>query len=287
VAASGPADIQLRHGGLPRRYLLQVPPDLDGPAALVLELHGRGVDPIRFDQWTGFLPLAARRRFVLALPEAIAEVWNDGRWEGRPPSAIDDLGFLDAVIADVGARARIDPRRVYLVGMSNGAVMAGRYACSRGQRIAAFAQVAGTAAVPTAAACAPGAPVPLVSIHGTADRPAPYDGGSPRGLLMRLLLRPRADPVVGVEDWLQRWRAVNGCDPAPETEQLPPDTIVRRWRGPTPASDVVAYRVERGGHVWPGSVAFPKIFGHVSLAFDATAVIWGFFSSHPRAGSDA
>ncbi len=65
--------------------------------------------------------------------------------------------------------------------MSNGATMAGRLACERPEWIAAFAQVAGTAAVEVAARCRASVPVPILQIHGTADRATPYREGAGEG----------------------------------------------------------------------------------------------------------
>jgi len=64
---------------------------------------------------------------------------------------VDDVGFIEAVIKDVGARLSIDRGRVYLVGMSNGSAMAGRFACERPDLIAGIGQVAGTVGVSVAA----------------------------------------------------------------------------------------------------------------------------------------
>jgi len=114
----------LLHGHGPDAPVSQPPP-------LVVRLHGRGIDATRFDWWTGFSGLADEAGFLLAIPEAVGERWNDGRQIG-PTQEIDDVGFLAAVIEDVGARLPVDRTRVYLVGMSNGAAMAGRFACAAG-----------------------------------------------------------------------------------------------------------------------------------------------------------
>ena len=49
-------------------------------------------------------------------------------------------------------------------------------------------------------------------------------------------------------------------------------------------SDVVFYRIEGGGHTWPGSQpVLPRfLFGRTSQAFDATRVIWTFLAAHVR-----
>ena len=279
----GSQTVPMVHDARDRPYLLHVPPTATPDAMpLVVELHGRGTDAAVFDRLTGFGRLADEAGFVLALPSAIGEVWNDGRDPTAAP--VDDVGYLAAVIDDVAARLPIDRRRVYVVGMSNGATMAGRLACELPDRIAAIAQVAGTAAVGVVAGCHPGRPLPVLQVHGSADRYARYDGGPPQGPLTRAVLRRPGGRSVGVEAWAQYWLARNGVRGGPVVEPIPPDTTIRRWQGSSPASDVVFYRVEGGGHTWPGSTFhLPQmLFGPTSHTFSATRVSWAFLAAHSR-----
>lgn len=250
---------------------------------LVLQLHGRGIDPVMFDRWTGFSALADEAGFAMAMPAAVGEIWNDGRSLQPGREDADDDGYLSSVIDDACARLPIDHSRVYVVGMSNGAAMAGRLACTHAERFAAVAQVSGTAAVHVAAVSNPPMPLPILNIHGTADRFAPCGGGSARGLWARLIMRRRVGPSLGVDDWAGTWVAANECAEEPQVTMLPPDTTIRRWTGGTPSSDVVFYRLEGGGHTWPVVRTWvPPIFGRVSRTFDATRVIWDFFAAHVR-----
>ena len=172
--------VELRHGGHDRRFRLHVPPGAGPePAPLVVELHGRGIGAARFDQMTGFRALSDEAGFVLAMPSAIGEIWNDGRNPAGLPDRPDDVGFLIAMIDQVSDRVAIDPDRVHLVGMSNGATMAARLVFEHADRFAALAQVAGTAAVATISR--PARPVPIIQIHGAEDTVAPYAGGTRRG----------------------------------------------------------------------------------------------------------
>ena len=287
TAPAGRHAVPLTHDGIDRPYLLQAPPAA-GTAGdrlpLVLELHGRGIDAETFDRMTGFGALAGEEGFVLALPSAVGEIWNDGREaapKGRRP---DDVGYLTAVIDDATARLPIDPGRIYVVGMSNGATMAGRLACELAERIAAVAQVAGTAAAAVAATCHPARPVPILNIHGSADDYAPYEGGVRHSLRGRVVLRHAAGPSVGIDDWARFWTAANGALEGPVLSALPPDITIRTWHGPTPSADVTFYRIEGGGHTWPSSrFSLPALlFGRTSRTFDATRVSWDFLARHSR-----
>jgi poly(3-hydroxybutyrate) depolymerase len=123
--AAGSHTISLSHEGRERPYLLHLPPATGAEGvSLVLELHGRGIDPLSFDRWTRFRHSADQAGFVVALPSAVGEIWNDGRFPRLARDGPDDIGYLVALIEDACTRFLIDMRRIYVVGMSNGATMA-------------------------------------------------------------------------------------------------------------------------------------------------------------------
>lgn len=278
-----PSERTLRHGDFDRRYLLRNPrPEATG-LPLVVELHGRGIDALMFDLWTGYRALADEEGFVLAMPYASRGVWNDGRFGGAGTSGrngVDDVGFLLALIDELVDSAAVDPKRVYLVGMSNGAVMAGRIAWQRSDRIAAIAQVAGTAAASLEALPASQGPVPIIHIHGTHDRASPYEGGQ-ASFMLRLFMRGHASPAMAVDEWARTWVERNQTNLQPVTELLGSDVTLRTWHGATPASDLAFYRVDGAGHTWPGvRVWSPPHLGHVSRTIDATRLTWQFLCAH-------
>jgi len=48
-------------------------------------------------------------------------------------------------------------------------------------------------------------------------------------------------------------------------------------------AEVVLYKVEGGGHTWPGGLQYSAetVIGKTSRDFDASKVIWQFFKEHP------
>ncbi len=277
-ALPGTSDHILAHHGLDRRYRIHVPRPLPVAAPLVIQLHGGGGNGRGLDRVTHFHARADQERFVVVSPDGFDHYWNDG----RVASDIDDAGFMAALIDCVAAWLPIDRQRVYVAGISNGAMMAARLVNQIPDRIAAFAQVAGTAAENALHWWNPDRPVPVLQIHGTDDPIVGYAGGAipMRGNGPRRRDRGR---VLAVEQWaalLTEHNGARGSDP--EVEHLAPDIWIRRWRGPTPRSDVEFWRVEGGGHTWPGGAQYlpVTIIGTTTQTFDATAAIWRFVSAH-------
>ena len=79
---------------------------------------------------------------------------------------MDDVGFVDALLADLDTRVCVDTHRTYAMGISNGGYFAYRLACERASRFAAVAPVSGPENV---SPCTPGRAVPVMHFHGTAD----------------------------------------------------------------------------------------------------------------------
>jgi polyhydroxybutyrate depolymerase len=259
----------MEHDGVTRSYVLHVPPSLDRatPVPLLIELHGGGGSGETIDATTGFYAIADREGFVVAAPSATGTNWNDGRvFMQEETSGADDVGYLSAMIDRIETQVAIDPGRVYVVGLSNGAIMTGRLACQLPERFAAVAQVAGTAAVVVAAACRPGRALPMLEMHGTADSVVPYKGGT-----VAPQLGGRGQ-VVGVDDWASLWVANNSASPQPHTSTAGAVSI-RTWHGSSSQSDVVFYRIEGGGHTWPGATGATGALG-------ASETIWRFLSAH-------
>ena len=278
AAPDGTTTYTMSHDGVTRTYVLHVPARLDRtrPAPLLIELHGGGGDGAEIDRLTGFYAIADRERFVVAAPSGVNKNWNDGRPEiDTATGGADDVGFLSAMMDRIAGQVPVDRSRIYVTGMSNGAIMSGRLACELSDRIAAFGQVSGTASTEIAGSCHPGRSVPVLEIHGTADLVVPYAGGT---------VAPQLDgrgQVVGVDAWAAFWVADDADSSAPEITHIGSDTTVRTWHGASPQSDVVFYRVEGAGHTWPGGPDFPgRAVGSTTHSFSASAVIWEFLASH-------
>ena len=184
--------------GRARSFVLHIPDGLLAPAPLVVALHSHSQGPQRMREYTRLEALADEQGFVVAFPGGAGGSWNSGLCcSPSSRDGVDDVAFLDEVIALVRTKAVIDPSRIGLTGFSNGAMMALRYACERADVVASVAVVAG----PLVAPCELSDPVAVLAVHGGKDGVVPLNGGPNEGLDVTF---PAIDPS------LEPFRAAGG-----------------------------------------------------------------------------
>jgi polyhydroxybutyrate depolymerase len=257
---------RLSHGGRERSYILHAGP-AKSKTALVLLLHGLGESGGSIERRTRFDAVAERAGAVVAYPDAIAAVWNDGWWT----SSSDDLGFLTALADSLVKEFGIAPTRVYVAGFSNGAGMAHRLACET-NRFAATAAVSGYISPSIAGQCRNDKPISVIELHGTDDPVVPYD--------------------VQLTRTVAHWLSYDSCAEPGETLQLPDVDPGDETRVSVEAhvhcragAQVSLYTIAGGGHTWPGEAFQWLRFrrpGNISRDIDANQVILDFFLAHPQ-----
>lgn len=256
-ASANPGDPPgaLTFGGLQRTYVLHVPPGLDHPAGLVINLHGAGQSGAEQAAVTNYNAVADRYGFVVAYPDGIDMSWADGRGASVPDrERVDDVGFLSALISQLSGDFAIPPGRVFVTGMSAGAFMANRLACDRADLVSAVAPVAGTLGI--GVPCSPSKPVSVMAIHGTADPVVPFTGGPMVG-------RGGPSDIVAAPALAERWRALDHCPGGPVAD---PGGFTAT--GCADGTEVVLVSIDGAGHTWP-----------IGLGFDASAASGQFFAS--------
>lgn len=294
--------------GVTRTFAAVPGPDPDAP--LLLVLHGAGGTGLGMAALTGLAQRGPAAGCAVAFPDGFMHVWNDRR--GAPLLArrekVDDVAFLQALVEHLRpAPAAADPR-VFAVGMSNGGFLS-EYVGRHGLLdLAGVVLVASSATVASRSARPvprPVRPLSFLAFHGTADPLVPYGGGS-IGPLGRLAERASgrnpawagrgvAAPIEDVAaDWAQALSR-SPAGPPPRADVLRPlphrepvagppgDLAVERlsWPGPDGAPpSAVLYRIEGGGHTWPGGAPYlpARIVGPVVQHLDATGILLDFVS---------
>ena len=265
-----------------------VPPAAGWP--IVLAFHGGQSHPEMMRRFSGLDHLAEAGHAAVVYPAGTGSrsgmlTWNGGNCCGDARAEnVDDVGFVAAILDALPSRLPVDRRRIHATGMSNGAMMAYRVAAELAGRIASIAPVAGPLALAT---IAPTRAVSVLAFHGTLDQFTPFEGGVGRRSVTRVSHRP---VLEGILEWVH----ADGCpgEPAREPVTCTDDgiTIERLAWGPgREGSEVVLYRIDGGGHTWPGRRPDSFYLGSCALSLDATALITEFFQRHPlpEAGSNA
>jgi polyhydroxybutyrate depolymerase len=272
----GQSSQALESGGVSRTFHLYRPQGLTGPAPLVVMLHGgfgNGAQAERAYHWDAE---ANNGHFLVAYPDGLNRAWNAGSCCGSPQrTGVDDVAFITAMVSAIEQEAPIDAARVYVTGMSNGAMMALRLGCQT-DMFAAIAPVAGTLLTD----CSHARPTSVLQIHGTADDRVPYDGGP--GKAFAIDGNPRVDGP-SVPSVNATWRAIDACaEPTSSTS----GSVTASTAGCAEGRTVELISVAGAGHQWPGGEPSPLVerFGlpGPSTALNATATIWQFFTEHHR-----
>jgi polyhydroxybutyrate depolymerase len=282
--------------GLKRIFRTYIPKSYDKSVSLplVIALHGKGGKGRSMILITrkGFNKLADKDGFIVVYPDGIEKNWNDGRMDDETNDRahrenIDDVGFISALIDFMIKDFNIDPGRVYVTGISNGAIMSYRLACELSHKITAIAPVDGNIPYLLMPGYSPSNPVSVLAINNVNDPLVPFDGGEIYGHFHRVKL----GKVLSTEESVMFWVKHNRCSLEPVVTEEP-DTdpkdgtrvISKQYLNHSNGTEVVLYIVEGGGHTWPGGIQYlpARMIGKTSRDFNATEVIWSFFKRHSR-----
>jgi poly(3-hydroxybutyrate) depolymerase len=289
--------------GHPRRFVVYVPASrpVTGPRApVVFMFHGSSGTGEQFLRISGWREQADATGLVAVFPTGLryrvldsgrlSTKWNDyslasqvdlsERPPGYPANApwpANDVGFVDAMMADLGARLPIDRHRVYASGFSNGAGFTARLAVERSTVLAAAAFSGG--ALP--AAQAPARPIPMYLTVGTLDDRVLAQTGPPP--LVELPLDPLAllaEPVI--KSTIGAHLATAGLDPRDFGVLGRPRSTSFRWpaTGTGTGGALLRFAVLDGlHHNYPNG-------RNNRAGFEAAPEFWDFFRTHrlPPAG---
>jgi polyhydroxybutyrate depolymerase len=267
-----------------RSYLVHIPKSYDGskPFPVVLALHGGGSNAEQMVRFCGLNDKADQAGFIVVYPNGTGSLntmltWNGGNCCGfAVQHQVDDVAFIRALLDDLERVAKVDRKRIYATGMSNGAIMVYRLASELSDRIAAIAPVAGPMGTET---CAPERPVSVIHFHGTDDQFAPFAGG--KGTKSR-----SGTDFYSVDHSIRAWVKANGCPSEPRVVKEPDKskdgtTITRKTYGPgKDGAEVVVVVIEGGEHTWPGRPPPLRFLGKSTKNIQANDVMWEFFQRH-------
>ncbi len=200
---------RVAHFGGSRPFEVNVPDNYSAakPSGLVIALHGFGSSGQNVENYFGLAAVTNEYGLFSVAPNGTMD--NEGRrfWNATPACCnvdhkkVDDEGYLVRLVDLIAKRFSLDPKKIFIIGFSNGGFMAHRMACDQAGRIAAIVSVAGST-YPEESSCNPAKPVSMIQVHGTADQTIAYAGGNLRGA-----------PFPGAQKTVSIWADLDGCDP--------------------------------------------------------------------------
>lgn len=265
--------------GSPRYYLLTAPESTE-PVPLVVDFHGLSEGAQVHSVMSAMGEYGLEQGFATAFPHGTGSPIS---WKVGDGSA--DPAYVEALLDEIAATRCIDTSRVYATGLSNGAMMTSRMACTMADRFAAFAPVAGLTMYE---GCDPGRPIPILTFHGTADPILLFNGGvGDLGIISGEQPAETSVPEAdldgeGYPETARQWAELLECDPEPAEEERTDEILVRTWTCPEGAA-LEFVIVRGGGHSWPGSEfsqTIEDIVGPTTTDIDANEAMWEFFQRY-------
>ena len=210
-------------------------------------------------------------------------------------SCYDDLGFIEKVIDAVQTEFQSDSQRFYLLGVSNGGMMALRLGCNVSERFAAVAPI--IAQLAPGYACGPSVGLPMLHLYGGKDNTVRFDG-MPGGDGFIYTTAARSTEV-----WAEAMSCREG--PAPwenEYSRTMGLNCVAYSDCNVVGHEVVSCMEPEGGHDWPGqrvrsmpaTCVTPEQYESMpdqarcpesdgETVHEGMDLVWGFFSRYQRA----
>jgi polyhydroxybutyrate depolymerase len=283
--------------GQPRKFLYYIPSGVASAVPLVILLHGHTVS---IDAMAGrtsaaapykvWMEIADRDKFVVVYAQGLVGSdgeygWNDCRADNTEVPTSDDVKFINTLIRS--PLYPVDARRVYVVGSSNGGMMALRMALDSPGTVAAIGAV--IASMPVNSECAtPTQPTSILFMGGTADSLVPYAAGVVGGTATKGLIKSVADSV-------QYWKTLNGTGTTassttnfPDIDTSDSSTVsLNTYTGGTNTTSVYEYTVSGGGHLEPSvkerySAITEAVLGKQNNDVEMAEMIWTFLKDKKK-----
>ncbi len=288
-AQSAPAEVfegSMDSGGRERRFQVILPDGMKPGQRLptVIALHGALMSGKSMSRIFGMDELARGSRVAVVYPDGLRRRWNDGRTGSA--DGPNDVRFIRQLADRLVQDGVADPKRLYLVGVSNGGMLAFRIACEAPGIFAAYAAVIATMPSDVAETCPRAGSAPFLIINSTEDRVVPWEGGEIGPLARR-------GSVLSTPETVEFWRRHNRCKsqaevkPLPDKDQADGSTVMaKQFAECESGSPVVLLTVEGGGHLPPGAQIGNRPFlrsmlGAANQDISAADVSLKFFKRFP------
>ncbi|MFH1978976.1 MAG: PHB depolymerase family esterase [Patescibacteria group bacterium] len=269
------------HNNLRRSYVVHQPENYDASKSLplVFAFHCAGSNAQIMIRLTNLNKLSDEENFLVVYPngtglfENYLLTWNAGGCCDFIGPVVDDVDFTKTVFAQLQEDYNIDLNRVYVLGFSNGAMMAHRLGCELSDKLAAIAPVSGSL---VEGGCDPEDFLSVISLHSKDDTFVPFYGGEAD----RWFINMFDVNFPPVEDSIRFWADHNKCARGPEIKKEGAIEL-EKYTNCKNNTEVYFYSLEGYDHVWLGGGrgVLPMDISDDIIISD---VIWDFFENHPK-----
>jgi polyhydroxybutyrate depolymerase len=265
--------------GLTRTYSLNLPPNYYDASdfSLVIAMHGGGGDAEQFENTSLLTEKANAAKFIIVYPEGVkstgllgARTWNAGGCcDYARDNNINDVKYISQLIDLLTSTYKINPKKVYATGHSNGGMLSYRLACEIPTKIAAIAT--SSCSMVVTQPCNPTRAVPVMHIHSLLDSKVPVSGGV--GITGAYF--PPVDSV------LNAWSLKNTCTTPSQVISNNSEFKYTKWSDCNNNVTIQYYLTKDGGHSWAGGLPGGGINGdEPSKAISSNNLLWEFFQQH-------
>ena len=268
----------IEHEGLERSFLIYVPTNIKENAPLVVAIHGYTSSAKTLMGYYGINQIADKEGFLVAYPQGTKDsrdnnFFNVG-YEFHSDSKVNDVNFIREIVLNLTKDYKLNSKRVFATGMSNGGDMSYLLACTSSDLFTAVAPVAGVMMKDTLENCNPEKKIPIFEIHGTKDSISKFEGDMNNEDKWGAYY----DLPSTIEFWVNK-HALNEKETIQlenkNTEDGTTITFERYWSDES-QREVWFYIVNDGNHTWPGMTGLFSRTANQDI--NSAEEIWKFFS---------
>ena len=268
----------IEHEGLERSFLIYVPTNIKENAPLVVAIHGYTSSAKTLMGYSGINQIADKEGFLVAYPQGTKDsrdnnFFNVG-YEFHSDSKVNDVNFIREIVLNLTKNYKLNSKRVFATGMSNGGDMSYLLACTSSDLFTAVAPVAGVMMKDTLENCNPVKKIPIFEIHGTKDSISKFEGDMNNEDKWGAYY----DLPSTIEFWVNK-HALSEKETIQlenkNTEDGTTITFERYWSDES-QREVWFYIVNDGNHTWPGMTGLFSRTANQDI--NSAEEIWKFFS---------
>ena len=268
----------IEHEGLERSFLIYIPTNIKENAPLVVAIHGYTSSAKTLMGYSGINQIADKEGFLVAYPQGTKDsrdnnFFNVG-YEFHSDSKVNDVNFIREIVLNLTKDYKLNSKRVFATGMSNGGDMSYLLACTSSDLFTAVAPVAGVMMKDTLENCNPVKKIPIFEIHGTKDSISKFEGDMNNEDKWGAYY----DLPSTIEFWVNK-HALSEKETIQlenkNTEDGTTITFERYWSDES-QQEVWFYIVNDGNHTWPGMTGLFSRTANQDI--NSAEEIWKFFS---------